>query len=509
MFFNSLEFIFIFLPITIICYFLLATKGGRTGQIVLTGASLIFYALLTPDYLPLLLVSIFFNFGIGKLLIGSLQEGQNYHWKKVILFSGIIGDLGILGYYKYFNFAIVNLDSAFNLTIPVQNIVLPLGISFFTFTQIAFLADTYQGKVENINFLSYMQFVTFFPHLIAGPIYHHADIIPQFENDSDHGIRWEHMNLGIFFFFFGLAKKVILADTLAGIASPIFISVAQGGTPMFIEAWMGALAYTLQLYFDFSGYSDMAIGIALMFNIHFPINFYSPYKVTSVIDFWRSWHITLSNWLRDYLYIPLGGSRFGFPAHLRNLLITMVLGGLWHGAGWTFVAWGGLHGVYLVINHLWRRTGIILHSYICWAVTFFAIIIGWVFFRADSIKSAIVMMKGMSGLNGLTIPPYISAADILWNETPVMIAPAENVINIFIIGIGLAIVLFLPNLIEMTQQFQPALIDQRLYRVKKINPLNISFSYRQSVKWGFIVAIVAASALVSLQTTSEFLYFQF
>ncbi len=511
MFFNSLSFVFGFLPITIILFYLLCKISDRGGakficQLFLTCASLLFYALLTPEYLPLLLISILFNFSIGKSLIVSQKDHQK--WLKPILFCGIAGDLLLLGYYKYFNFAIVNLD-AIGFSIPMQEIVLPLGISFFTFTQIAFLADTYHGKVEEVNPISYLQFVTFFPHLIAGPIYHHADIIHQFEDHDNYKVNWDNINLGIFFFFMGLAKKVIIADSLATIATPFFSAVAAGGTPMFFEAWFGALAYSLQLYFDFSGYSDMAIGIALMFNIHFPVNFFSPYKVTSIIDFWRCWHITLSNWLRDYLYIPLGGSWYGFPAQLRNLLITMLLGGLWHGAGWTFIIWGGLHGLYLCINHLWRKTGIKLHVGFCWFVTFVAVVIGWVFFRADSVMSAIVILKGMAGINGISISAGLPHLPFAVNDGLETMNSLGGMIGYLSIIISFLIAMLLPNLSEITRNYSVVLASKKQFQVELFKPINIPINYRLSLIWTLFTVIVAVCAIISIQTTSEFLYFQF
>ena len=493
----------------VVSYFLIGRVSSKLRQIILTAASLVFYFLLTPDYLPLLLVSITFNYIIGFLLIRSKQQSDQIGLMPYILGVGILGDLGLLGYYKYFNFAIVNLDQFFGLSIPAQHIILPLGISFFTFTQIAFIVDTYRGKVEHVNPLSYLQFVTFFPHLIAGPIYHHADIIPQIEDGTKCRPDWTNINLGVFLFFFGLAKKVVIADTLATVATPIFTAVANGGTPMLIEAWFGVLAYTLQIYFDFSGYCDMAIGIALLFNIRFPLNFFSPYRVTSIIDFWRCWNITLSNFLRDYLYIPLGGSRYGLQDQMRNLLITMLLGGLWHGAGWTFVIWGGLHGIYLVINHLWRKTGIVLHTYICWIVTFLAVIVAWVFFRADSVESAVKILKGMVGGYGVSVPGFLPEFGFLVHSG---ITPLSNVSPV-VAGVGivvaLGIALLLPNLFDMTQEYQTALVNEKQYRIKRIDPLGLHISYRLSVRWCVIVGIVAVIAIISVQTTSEFLYFQF
>ncbi len=509
MFFNSLSFVFGFLPIVVIGYFFIVRWGGRFGRIWLVAASLLFYFLLIPEYLPLLLVSIAFNYIIGSLLIRSKRRSDQMWMLPYILWGGILGDLGLLGYYKYFNFVIVNLDQFFGLAIPAQQIILPLGISFFTFTQIAFIVDTYRGSVERVNPLSYVQFVTFFPHLIAGPIYHHADIIPQMEDVTKCRPDWTNINLGVFFFFFGLAKKVIIADTLATVATPIFTAVANGGTPMLIEAWFGALAYTLQIYFDFSGYCDMAIGIALLFNIRFPLNFFSPYKVTSIIDFWRCWNITLSNFLRDYLYIPLGGNRYGLPDQVRNLMITMLLGGLWHGAGWTFVIWGGLHGVYLVINHLWRKTGILLHTYICWIVTFVSVIVAWVFFRANSADCAIKILMGMSGVNGVSMSAWLPDFGFIVHSGFTPMSHVGNIVTYVSIVVALGIALLLPNLLEMTRGYQPALVSEKQNRVRLINPLHLSLTYRLSVRWSLITGLVAAVAIICLQKTSEFLYFQF
>jgi len=306
-----------------------------------------------------------------------------------------------------------------------------------------------------------------------------------------------------------LAKKVVIADNLALVATPIFSAVSNGGNPMFFEAWLGALAYTLQLYFDFSGYSDMAIGIALMFNIHFPLNFFSPYKVTSIIDFWRCWHITLSNWLRDYLYIPLGGNRYGIPIQIRNILITMLIGGLWHGAGWTFVIWGGLHGLYLVINHLWRMTGRKVHNFIGWLVTFIAVVIGWVFFRADSVHSALVILKGMVGGYGVSIPRYLPDLGLFANDGIIHVASVSGIDAVVGITIGLIIALCLPNLAELTKKNYGPMINKKQYHLNLFKIIDIPIVFVPSLKWSLLTAFVAISGIISLQTTSDFLYFQF
>lgn len=506
-FFNSLPFILLFLPLVVVGYF--SIGGGVRGQYLLAVASLFFYFQLIPRYLPLFLASIAFNYTIGVLLIGARRRTDRQSLLPVILWAGILGDLGILGYYKYFNFSLVNLDQFLGISIPLQDLILPLGISFFTFTQIAFIVDAYRGKVERIHPLSYVQFVAFFPHLIAGPIYHHADMIPQMEDPDRGRPDWTNINLGLFFFFFGLAKKVLIADTLAAVATPIFSAVAQGGTPMFIESWAGALAYTLQIYFDFSGYCDMAIGIALLFNIQFPLNFFSPYRVTSLIDFWRTWNITLSNFLRDYLYIPLGGNRVSLPNQLWNLIFTMVIGGLWHGAGWTFIVWGGLHGGLLAANHLWRRTGITLNMYLGWVVTLLFVIIGWVFFRADSVESAVRILNGMAGANGVTTPFELAGTVSSASLAVFPLSQADPVAAFVSIAAALGICLLLPNLYDMARDLHPTLAGEKQSRVRRIDPLGLHISYLPTRAWSVIVGLVAFLSIISLQTTSEFLYFQF
>lgn len=512
MFFNSLPFIFVFLPLVLVGYFSFQ-KYRVYGQVLLAFTSLIFYFLLIPKYLPLLLISILFNYTIGSLMIRVRDRNQSsveLSPLSYLLIIGLLGDLGLLGYYKYSNFFIANLDKFFNFSIPSLDIILPLGISFFTFTQIAFLVDTYKGKVRSISLITYAQFVTFFPHLIAGPIYHHADIIPQFENLEKRKPNWKNFNLGFFFFFFGLAKKVIIADTLATIATPFFIGVLNGGTPLLFESWIGVLAYTCQIYFDFSGYCDMAVGIALLFNIRFPVNFFSPYQVTSVIDFWRCWNITLSNFLRDYIYIPLGGNRYGVPAELRNLMITMLVGGLWHGAAWTFIIWGGIHGLLLVLNHVWRKTRIKINQYLCWMVTFVAVAVGWVFFRAYTIQNALTIIKGMAGGNGISVSSwFFPDGGFLIHGGFMTVTYIDTLFAVLCVGGALFIAFFLPNLMDITSGYETALISEKLRRVVRIQPLKVPLMYHPSIRWSIIIGIIAAISIISVQTTSEFLYFQF
>ena len=331
---------------------------------------------------------------------------------KTILVAGIAANLGLLGYYKYANFFVDNLNALLGNNLILETIILPLAISFFTFQQIAYLVDAYRGETHEYSFLHYALFVTFFPQLIAGPIVHHHEMLPQFARSTIYRLKAEHLAVGLTIFTLGLFKKVVLADGVAVYATPVFNAAEAGTALTFFEAWGGALAYTFQLYFDFSGYSDMAIGLARMFGIRLPLNFNSPYKATSIIDFWRRWHITLSRFLRDYLYIPLGGSRKGEARRLTNLLITMLLGGLWHGAGWTFVLWGGLHGCYLVVNNIWRKWRASrghLHStpvgrFFAWLLTMLAVIVAWVPFRAEGMGAIQIMLSAMFGLQGISLP---------------------------------------------------------------------------------------------------------
>ena len=310
--------------------------------------------------------------------------------------------------------------------------MLPLGISFYTFQQIAFLVEAWRGQFRETDLPRYCTVVTFFPHLIAGPIINYRDVIQQFRSPDFGRPREAMIAMGLTIFIMGMAKKVLLADSIAPQADYVFSAAAAGGDVSLIEAWTGALSYTVQLYFDFSGYSDMAIGLALLLGIRLPINFNSPYKAENIADFWRRWHMTLSQFLRDYLYIPLGGNRCGPTRRTINLMLTMVLGGLWHGAGWTFVIWGALHGFYLVVCHAWttyfrvkdgsrshlsRRFGRIGAG----ALTFVAVIVAWVFFRATSLDSALLICKAMFGFNGLELPETLGGTlprflcSLVWN----------------------------------------------------------------------------------------------
>jgi alginate O-acetyltransferase complex protein AlgI len=402
MLFNSYSFIFLFLPVALAGYFALGRLGNLAAVIWLALASLAFYSFSNWPFVALLLASIAFNYGIGWLLIARrLRDRARF----AVVTVGVAGDLLVLGVFKYGGFLAANLNAVFSTAFTVD-ILLPVGISFYTFTQIAFLVDAFRGNVARYRLPHYALFVTYFPHLIAGPILHHRDMIPQFERAESKRPDPHLILCGLIVFAIGLFKKTCLADGI----QPL-VSLAFGpGTPSFDQAWIGALAYTFQLYFDFSGYSDMAIGISLMFGVFLPLNFNSPYKARNIIDFWRRWHMTLSQFLRDYLYIPLGGNRRGPMLRYVNLMLTMALGGLWHGAAWTFVAWGVLHGAYLCINHAWNHFGPAIAPRLARAaevaafiLTFLSVVVAWVFFRADSMASALWVLSSMADPSRLVL----------------------------------------------------------------------------------------------------------
>ena len=349
MLFNSYTFILVFLPAAVAGFHLLRASGReRWAFAFLAAASLFFYGWWSLRGLALLCVLMTANYGLASWLVRG--EG-GARLRRAVLVAGLALNLTVLGYFKYANFFLETVAPLAGRRLQLHEIALPLGISFFTFQKIALLVDCHAGKVRRLDPLGYVLFVSFFPQLIAGPIVHHSEVMPQFA--ARPRITAPLIAQAMALFTIGLAKKVLLADNLAPLVRPAFGAAAAGHVPDLTQAWFSALAYTLQLYFDFSGYSDMAIGAALLFGVRLPLNFASPYKSTSIIEFWRRWHMTLSRFLRDYLYIPLGGNRRGPSRRYVNLFLTMLLGGLWHGAGWTFVAWGALHGAYLAVNHAW------------------------------------------------------------------------------------------------------------------------------------------------------------
>jgi len=402
--FNEPAFLFAFLPLTLLAVALAqGLASRRAGIVVLILASLFFYGWWKAGYVLIILGSIAGNLTVARLI----ERTDDQLSRRALLVFGIFGNLALLGYFKYANFFIANVASL-GLRFDALLIILPIGLSFYTFQQIAFIVDTYRRTIKGVGILEYMASVLFFPHLIAGPLVQYRQIIGQFRDRF--GVSSIAVMAGLPIFLVGLTKKVFIADNIASFISPIYTK-AQTGPLEALSAWVAALGYTAQLYFDFSGYSDMAIGLGLMFGIVLPVNFLSPYKALSIIDFWRRWHITLSRFLRDYLYIPLGGNRRGPARRYLNLMVVMVLGGLWHGAAWTFAFWGALHGLYLLVNHAWRYA---VGPHIGWAnlllspiyamLTFSCVIVGWVFFRASDFTTATRILYGMAGGNGVSLP---------------------------------------------------------------------------------------------------------
>ncbi len=415
MLFTRPEFILVFLPITLVGYFFLRVvlRNSAVPLAWLAAASLVFYSQWNIDFLPIIVVSIIVNYSFG-LMLHRLPERAAA--RTVTFFCAIAANIAALAFFKYSNFAVDIANGSFGTALRPLAIELPLGISFFTFTQIAYLADVYRRGAFEPGPIKYTLFVSYFPHLIAGPILHHGEMMPQFGAVGTPRFSPEKMALGVTLFAIGLFKKVAIADGFALVANPVFKAAAAGGVAP-IDAWGGALGYSLQIYFDFSGYCDMALGLSLMFGIVLPFNFDAPYKSRSMIEFWRRWHITLSRFLRDYLYIPLGGNRRGAARRYLNLFVTMLLGGLWHGAGWTYIAWGALHGVFLVVNHAWngladrlpgvRRVSTTMPYLVSALVlTQLCVVVAWVFFRAGSLGAAWQVVGALVGFSGATPGDY-------------------------------------------------------------------------------------------------------
>jgi len=509
MLFNSYVFIFGFLPVTVLVFFVLGHFRPMLARVWLTLASFYFYAGWSLDYVWLIIGSILFNYSVGQIIIAA-RVGASQSLVSSALYVGVIGNLALLGYYKYADFFIVNVDAALGLNWTLLHVVLPLGISFFTFTQIAYLVDASRGQVRSDadapvqGLVNYALFVTYFPHLLAGPIIHHTAVMQQFRSREVFRPAPGVMAVGCTLFVIGLAKKVLIADEYVETVGDVFSATQQ--LP-FADAWMGALSYTLQLYFDFSAYSDMAIGLSLLFGVRLPLNFNSPYKSTSIIEFWRRWHMTLSSFLRDYLYISLGGNRKGPARRYVNLYLTMLLGGIWHGAGWTFVIWGALHGFYLVVNHAWR--GLFPGSSQAWwqrviygAITLFCVIIAWVFFRAPDLTTALSILSSMLGfardLPGDAVASVAIDRDMGWK-----------------IVVGFFIALVMPNSQQIVGLYKidPAIADDRDVRMfdrarwKRIMYERLSWSV--GARSGILFGALFFACLLKLRQVSEFIYYQF
>jgi alginate O-acetyltransferase complex protein AlgI len=511
MLFNSLAFLLIFLPATVFLYWALSRTNTSANRIVLAVASFVFYAYWDWRFLPLLVCSIAVNYTLG-MAISKRVNGNRSHSAKAIFIAAITFNLILLGVFKYANLVDRTVSDLADTRLLLPNIILPIGISFFTFTQIAFLVDTYKEGVKEYRFWDYALFVSYFPHQIAGPILHHREMMTQFRDRIIARVTVANIVIGMSIFSIGLAKKVLLADTFETSATPVFDAADQGYPIKFAEAWGAALAYTLQLYFDFSAYCDMAIGISLVFGIRLPANFNSPYKATNIIDFWRRWHMTLSRFLRSYLYIPLGGNRNGKARRYLNLLLTMGLGGLWHGASWTFLLWGLLHGMYLAINHGWQtlipvgsrlRTNL-LYTPISWGVTMVAVMIGWVFFRAATVGGAFTIVGAMFGGNGIALPVQLigtGSAGFLYADAG-WLGAVGGVRALFVLGIGLLIVLVAPNLQQVFSNYSPVLDSS----ARSENGL---IRWRPTLGWAILIGVIAGVSVSRLGNDSAFLYFNF
>ena len=460
-----------------------------------------------------------FNYRLG------IHLGKNAN--KNLLTIGIVINLATIAYFKYAGFIVLNLNTVTGNDWSLGNIILPLAISFFTFQQIAYLVDSYKGITKEYSFLHYALFVSFFPQLIAGPIVHHKDMLPQFSSIKRYQANALNFKIGLSIFAIGLFKKTVLADGIAVYANPVFTLADVGGNIDFFMAWGGALAYTFQLYFDFSGYSDMAIGIARLFGIILPLNFYSPYKAGSISEFWRRWHITLSHFLRDYVYIALGGNRSGKIKRYSNLFITMLLGGLWHGAGWNFIIWGALHGSYLMVNLAWQAVKVKyslfelpgkLYVFLAWLLTFIMVVIGWVFFRATTLDGAMNILNGMFAFSGIEIPNAILARTgtlgdtlLAWGVT------ASNGGKVFVMTwlwniVLLTFVLTLPNIQDLFSDKKGTLSKFSFETSNTFWPgkaMTLNLRWADVTSWALFSGACLALGILTLSQVSEFLYFQF
>ncbi|AXH15812.1 membrane-bound O-acyltransferase family protein [Malaciobacter mytili LMG 24559] len=489
MLFNSYEFIFLFLPISFFIYFYLNKKRlTLLSKVFLLLSSLFFYSWWNIIYLPLILSSILFNFLIGSSLCKKNRFKQLV--RKQLLAIGIIGNIALLGYFKYSDFFIENFNFVFNLNKELLNLALPLAISFFTFQQIAYLVDSFRYEIKEYSLLNYGIFVSFFPQLIAGPIVHHKEVMPQFSNIRNKVINYQNIVLGIFIFSIGLFKKVIIADTFAKWAN---IGFDTSITLTFFEAWATAYAYAFQLYFDFSAYSDMAIGLALLFNIKLPINFNSPYKATSITQFWNRWHITLSSFINKYIFKPILNllGTYSFSKALLAIFLSMLISGLWHGASWLFIIFGFINAIALVINQIWKKKfKIKIHKYIGWVLTFNTFVISIIFFRANEWADAIKVIKGMFGFNGIILPSFLSSSFYFLKDYNITFGylfeniNADKYIILWLLS-AFIVVLFFNNSMQLRDNF-------------KLN-------YKTLI----ISVILFSCSILSLNKFSEFIYFNF
>ncbi len=488
-----------FLAIVLLVYWLVGRSDERLGKPLLIAASFVFYGYWIPAYLLILAVSIGFNHLIARAILSG--RWPNAGWWLTAL--GVALNLGLIGYYKYAAFVVESLNWSFDTGFDVPDIVLPIGISFFTFQQISLLVDAWRGRVAELRFWDHVLFVSFFPQLIAGPIVRQHDMLPQLAARRDWRLRADCVAIGLALFACGLFKKAVLIDPVVPYLDIVYQAAADGDPVGFVDGWVAGIGYGFQVYFDFSAYSDMAIGLGFLFGIRLPINFFSPYKADSIRAFWRRWHISLSRFLRDYLFIPLGGSRHGLARTAMALLVTMALGGLWHGAGWTFVIWGLLHGSYLAVNHLWRafaarfvrrpRSALLRWParWLSVAITFLAVSFAWVFFRAPDFDAAWRLASVMFGGGP-------------WHEVAFL---TRGIVPMF--PIYFLIVWLMPNTMELFQRSGAALHVED-YRDPETRPLRPRWlGFEISTRWAVTTAGVFICAWFALSNLSPFIYFQF
>ena len=477
MLFNSYVFMLAFLPLTLLIYFLLGRLPERIqlNKLFLVLASFVFYGYNNPSYVPIIVSSILINYALSQMMLNSE--------KKIIrlplMLLGLSLNLGVLFYFKYHDFFASNMNAFFGTNFALYRLALPLGISFFTFQQLSYVIDSYKKTVPRYDILDYALFVTFFPQLIAGPIVLHSEIVPQFADEKNRRFNFDNFAPGLYGFALGLFKKVVVADTFAIAVEAGFADAIWLNTP---EAWFVAIGYTLQLYFDFSGYCDMATGIGLMFNIRIPLNFNSPYKSLNIREFWQRWHITLSRFLTNYIYFPLGGSRKGLARTCINLMVVFLASGLWHGAGWLFLLWGLMHGAASVAYRIFRKQYDDLHPALQWILTFGFVIVAWVFFRATSLTDALAIVKSMLMMDFGPIRDSITTAFAL----PGGIRPGYNAI--FMMAwyvLSLFACLGMKNTYEKTMAFRPTI-------------------------WNALMTVILILYVtLSLSKVSVFLYFNF
>jgi D-alanyl-lipoteichoic acid acyltransferase DltB (MBOAT superfamily) len=493
MVFSSHSFI-LFLLVAVSCYWIAGRLNRGLAKYVVIAFSILFYAYWKPAYTLVLLGSIVANFALARAIL-ALSNRRLAVW---LVVAGVAANLLTLGYYKYFAFLVTTLNVFVEHPLPVPDILLPIGISFFTFQQIGFLVDYHRGRVDTPRFSDYLFIVSFFPHSIAGPIVRIGELQPILVARSEWRLRADELAVGFTIFAIGLFKKTVLVDPIAQYIDALYLAAAQGQPIGFVDGWVAGTAYGFQIYFDFSGYSDMAIGLAYLFGVKLPVNFFSPYRAASIREFWRRWHITLSRFLRDYLFIPLGGSRHGLPRTVAALMVTMTLGGLWHGANWTFVVWGALHGAYLAANHAARRLDLAgrvpgrlrpVAKVLSVLLTFAAVSFAWVFFRADSMATALVLAQAMLGFSG-------------WHA----VATSQL---ISMLPFYCLIVWAMPNTLEVFRDFRPAIHVEDYYAAIPPTWAERSLRFDYSLRWATTAAAMFIVAWLAISNLSPFIYFQF